>query len=61
MKFEVERDDKKHSYPVFTIKIKEDEDEYSSSRLLMQLEDMNENEVQDLVDKINVATGTDLG
>jgi len=60
MKFEVERDDKKYSYPVFHITIVED-DAVSIKRLEMKIRDLNEDEVQDLVDQINEATGVDLG
>jgi len=60
MKFKVEKDDKRYSYPVFSITIK-DEDDNTVSRLEMKFTNLNEDEVQDLVDQINKATGIDLG
>ena len=60
MKFTVEKDEAKYTYTVFTITISEDDSE-SPNRLEFKIKDLNEDEVQDLVDKINNATGVDLG
>jgi len=60
MKFTVEKDEAKYTYTVFTITISEDDSD-SPNRLEFKIKDLNEDEVQDLVDQINEATGVDLG
>ena len=59
MRFTVGKIVDRFTYPVFDISIKED-DEESKQRIDIEITDLNEDEVQELVDKINEATGVDL-